>query len=167
MMIYPIKLLNEIKDRLIHSQHTIAVAESVTSGHLQAAFSLADEATFFYQGGITAYNLGQKSRHLLVEPIHAVKNNCVSAPIACDMAINVSRLFVSHYGVGITGYAATIPEEGINDLFAFYAISLNGKIVHQAKITADKSSMLDAQLYYTEQVLNGLYSVLQANSNLV
>lgn len=157
---YPIQLINEIKNSLVNNQHTIAVAESVTSGHLQAAFSLADEATFFYQGGITVYNLGQKSRHLFIEPIHAIKNNCVSPMIASDMALNVSKLFLSHYGIGITGYAAPVPEEGINNLFAFYAISLNGKIVHQAKITADKSSMLDAQLCYTEQVLNGLHSIL-------
>ncbi len=160
---YPVQLINKIKEKLVENQHTIAVAESVTSGHLQAAFSLADEATFFYQGGITAYNLGQKSRHLFIEPIHAIKNNCVSADIACDMALNVARVFLSHYGIGITGYASPIPEEGIDQLFSFYAISFKGEIVHQAKITANNMSMLDAQLYYTDQVLQGMFAMLQAN----
>ena len=68
---YPFDEINIITERMISCHQTVAVAESVTSGHLQAALSLGQNARQFYQGGLTAYNLGQKSRHLLVEPIHA------------------------------------------------------------------------------------------------
>ena len=68
--------LKEFADKagrlLIKKKNTIAVAESVTAGNLQAVFSLAKDATAFFQGGITAYNIGQKCRHLLVEPTHAI-----------------------------------------------------------------------------------------------
>lgn len=65
-MLYNIDTLNKIKDFLIEGKQTLAVAESVTSGHLQAAFSAATLASKFFQGGITAYNIGQKSRHLFI-----------------------------------------------------------------------------------------------------
>ncbi len=39
-MIYSEELLNSIKDILVENQQTIAIAESVTSGNLQAAFSV-------------------------------------------------------------------------------------------------------------------------------
>ena len=63
--------LNRIKDILIRRNETLAVGESVTSGILQTAFATAMDASKFYQGGITAYNLGQKSRHLHINSIHA------------------------------------------------------------------------------------------------
>ena len=58
---YDIEALNEIRDRLTGNGESLAVAESVTSGHLQAALSSAENASHFYQGGITAYNLGQNA----------------------------------------------------------------------------------------------------------
>lgn len=94
---YPIKEINAIKDYMIGRHKTIAIAESVTSGHLQAAFSLADNAAFFYQGGITTYNLGQKTRHLHVEPIHAELCNCVSELVAGQMAVGVAKKFSCDY----------------------------------------------------------------------
>jgi len=62
------KPLEHIKDYMLQHFETLAVAESVTSGHLQAAFSSADQATNFFQGGITAYNVGQKARQLCYKP---------------------------------------------------------------------------------------------------
>lgn len=83
----PADIIQSIGNILIERQQSIAVAESVTSGHMQAALSTAPDAAKFYQGGITAYNLGQKSRHLHVEPIHATASNCVSDQVAHEMAM--------------------------------------------------------------------------------
>ena len=79
-------ITDKIGEALISSKQTIAVAESVTAGHLQACLSLADKALEFFQGGITAYNIGQKTKHLGVNPIHALATNCVSEKIAGEMA---------------------------------------------------------------------------------
>ncbi len=43
-----------IRDYMVRNHYTLAAAESVSSGHLQAALFLAREATLFFQGGITA-----------------------------------------------------------------------------------------------------------------
>jgi len=80
---------------MIENKQTLAVAESETAGCLQTAFSLSEGDTGNFQGGITAYNLGQKCRHLNIEPIHALSCNCVSEMVSQQMAINVSKLFVS------------------------------------------------------------------------
>jgi len=80
------KILTQIGKRLLAKKQTIAVAESVTSGLLQFAFSSMENAADFYQGGITAYNIAQKFKHLTVEPLHALSVNCVSAKVAEQMA---------------------------------------------------------------------------------
>lgn len=77
---------NEAGTLINKKQMTLAVAESVTSGNIQAAFSLATDSTTFFQGGITSYNIGQKCRHLLVEPTHAIASNCVSKNVSEQMA---------------------------------------------------------------------------------
>lgn len=155
-MIYDLQVINAIKDRMVDQKLTLSVAESVTSGHLQAALSAADEASRFFQGGITAYNAGQKCRHLNIEPIYALQDNSVSEKVCCQMALEVSKLFISDYGVGITGYATKVPEAGINDLFAFFAIASGNRILTVKKIESHKEASIDAQLDYTTQVLLAL-----------
>jgi nicotinamide-nucleotide amidase len=161
MKLYDINVVNSIKDVLISKNETLAIAESVTSGHVQAAFSLADNATLFYQGGITAYHLGQKYRHLQIDPIYAERVNCVSERMAFEMALNVIKLFSSDYGIAITGYASKIPELAINELFAFAAIAKENKLIGLKKFTSNKSSMLDAQLDFTNQFLSHIASCLK------
>src|SRR5688572_23353288 len=112
---------DRLRDLLLERKQTVAVAESVTAGHLQVAFSMAERASEFFQGGITTYNLGQKARHLHVDPIHALSCDSVSEIVAAQMANHVTRLFMSDWGIAITGYASQVPEENIYDLFACYS----------------------------------------------
>jgi nicotinamide-nucleotide amidase len=153
---YNTSMIDRIRDKMMAAHQTIAVAESVTSGHLQAALSLANNASLFYQGGITVYNLGQKSRHLAIDPIQAEACDSVSEPVANTMALNVCHLFISNWGIGITGYATPIPEQNINELFAYFSIAYNGKIVVSKKITSNHKTPADVQLFYVETVLKEL-----------
>src|SRR5690242_510251 len=102
---YDPSLLTRIKNKMISQQLTLSVAESVTAGNLQVALSQSEGATQFFQGGITTYNIGQKSRHLNVDPIYALKCNCVDELITGQMALQANQLFLSSYAIGITGYA--------------------------------------------------------------
>jgi PncC family amidohydrolase len=154
--------LNHIKQYLLAHRETLAVAESVTSGQLQAALSLADEATRFYQGGITAYNLGQKSRHLKIDPIEGEACNCVSEQVALQMARHVCGLFSSNWGIGITGYAAPVPELKIKTLYAYYAFSHNGKKAYSKKITAPAMSIPKARQYFVTAILKDFDKYLWA-----
>ena len=154
------EMVDEAGRLLIKKKNTIAVAESVTSGNMQAVFSLAKDATAFFQGGITAYNIGQKCRHLLVEPTHAIECNCVSKTISDTIAVEVCHLFCSNYGIGITGYASPVPEENINKLFAHLSIANNNKALLSKKISTQLSEPGEVQLFYTQQALKMLISVL-------
>lgn len=145
---------------LSHKQ-TVAVAESVTSGHLQAALSLAGDASGFFQGGITTYNLGQKSRHLHIDPIHAATCNSVSQIVSDEMAQHTTAFFSSDWSLAITGYASPLPEMGIKNLFAFYSIVFQGKIVGRGRIDGDDHGPLEAQLYFTNQVLRAFVDTLR------
>lgn len=150
---FAIETANEIGKILIAREQTIAVAESVTAGHLQTSLSLAEKAMEFFQGGITAYNLGQKAKHLCVEPIHAIANNCVSEKIATEMAQHVTTVFNSDWGIGITGYASPVPEQNIEELFSCFAICFHNKVITSQTIKAEKGTPLAVRLFYNKQVL--------------
>ena len=143
---------------MVENEETISVAESVTAGNIQHALSLAPNATQFFQGGISAYNIGQKSRHLQINPIHALSCNCVSQQVANDMAINVCKLFLSDWGISITGYAELIPD--ITELYAFYAIAYKEKIINSGHIKTQAPDKKTAQKYYKEKVLRELYNLI-------
>lgn len=154
---YDQKIIEDIKGILTTNQQTIAVAESVTAGHLQVALASAEYASKFFQGGITAYNLGQKAKHLNIEPIHAESCNCVSEKVAVQMALQVTKSFSSDWGVAITGYAAPIPECNIDELYAFYAISFHDTLLTAGKISAKKDDPTQVQIFYVNKILNDFY----------
>ncbi|HTL09652.1 MAG TPA: CinA family protein [Chitinophagaceae bacterium] len=147
------KILENIGKKFLRRKETIAVAESVTAGLLQYGLSNIPDAASFYHGGITAYNLGQKYRHLQVEPLHAAAVNCVSQKVADEMALHVCERFGSHWGMGITGYASPVPASG-NKLFAYYAIVRKSKIIARGKITAQKIDPPLLQLKYAQHVFS-------------
>ncbi len=151
---YSRKVLDSISRKFIDAGRTIAVAESVTAGNLQAALSQAKDASRFFQGGLTAYNLGQKYRHLKVEPIHAEECKCVSAKVAEEMAVNVRHMFLSDLGVGITGFATVVPEEGVNELFAYISIANGEKIAGAWKVKATKTEAAEVQEEYVKVILD-------------
>ena len=159
---YNEEVINRIKEIINRKDETVAVAESVTSGHLQVAFSLAMEASQYFQGGITAYNIGQKTRHLNIEPTYAIEVNCVAEKVSADMAIEVSKKFISDYGVGITGYATIVPQCEKEGLFAYFCVSYKNEIVVSKKLTSKEEGNLKVQLDYTNQGLKIFLEWLEA-----
>jgi nicotinamide-nucleotide amidase len=145
------RILIEISKNLSSANETVAVAESVTGGNIQSVLSLADKASAFFQGGIVAYNVGQKTRHLHIDPIHGLACNCISQKIASAMATNVCTSFLSDWGIGITGYASRVP--GVDQLYAYYSIAYRDTIIKEGMLSADNNDAGKVQQYYTEQVL--------------
>ena len=148
-----LKILEFISSQLIERKETVAVAESVTAGLLTRSFSLAENATAFLQGGIIVYNLGQKTKHLNVNPIHGERTNCVSAEIAIQMALAVADQFCSEWGIAITGYAAPVPALNVKSCFAHYAITNNDRLVHSNIIETKLLGQARVQQYFVDQLL--------------
>lgn len=155
MELFDNTILKKIGCRFLQKKQSIAVAESVTSGLLQFALAAMPDAALFFQGGMTAYNIAQKYKHLKVEPLHALSVDCVSPKVAKEMALQVCRLYSSDWGIGITGYASPVPESG-NKVFAFYAICYKGKIKVSGKINPEEANSQELQLRYVNQVLKKL-----------
>jgi len=138
---------------LTKRNETVAVAESVTSGLIMATLSLAKDATKFLQGGVVAYNLGQKTRQLGVDPILADASNCVSESIACDMARQVALSFRSQWGIAITGYAVPVPALKIKTCFAYVAFAHNDQPVLTLRIDTKLKGQERIQRYYVNTVI--------------
>jgi len=96
----------EIRELMLRAPRlTLAVAESVTCGRVQARVGGVPGASDFFLGGITAYTLEQKVRHLGVERTGATMCGCVSAEVAAQMARGAAALFGADAGVATTGFA--------------------------------------------------------------
>lgn len=154
------KVINDLKELLTGNQESLSVAESVTAGFIQAALSSAENASEFFEGGITTYNLDQKVRHLHVNREHAQQVDCVSERVSQEMALNCAKLFKSTWALAITGYASPVPE-GHSKLFAHYAVSNNGKVVAHQCIESHSEAGLQTQLYFTNEVLRHLLELVK------
>ncbi len=158
--------LKRISAVMIKENLTVAVAESCTSGLIQHSFSQAKGAMSFYQGGITVYNLGQKSKHLNINPIIAEKHNSVSEDIAKKMALQVATNFNAECGISITGFGQAVPEKGITSCFAYIAVAIKQEIVCSEKIIGSSEETLEKnQILYTEKVLSKFINSLEKTIN--
>jgi nicotinamide-nucleotide amidase len=94
----------ELKELMLRSPRwTLAVAESLTAGHVQARVASISGASTFFRGGVTAYSIEEKVKLLGVDAAAATRVNCVSVEIAEQMARGVCALFGSDVGVATTG----------------------------------------------------------------
>lgn len=156
------KKLNQSAELMTRKKLTIAVAESCTSGLIQNVFSQAEDAMAFFQGGITAYNAGQKAKQLNINPIHAENCNSVSKEISEKMALEVSKRFNSELGLAITGYAQPVPEHGIEDCFAFVSLIRSSEIMFSKRIKGDpKKKLVENQYIFIEKILDEIIKVLK------
>jgi PncC family amidohydrolase len=153
MQIFESAKLQLIRTRLVKKGETVAVGESVTAGMLQLSLSEAEFASQFFQGGITAYNLGQKVKLLNIEPIHAEACNCVSPQVAAELAKGVAVLFGCQWGIGVTGFATPVPESD-NKIFAHYSIYKNGKPKKSGKLNGKGKNPFEVQVYYVQRILD-------------
>ncbi|HXC02067.1 MAG TPA: CinA family protein [Opitutaceae bacterium] len=96
----------ELKALLLREpRRTLAVAESITCGHLQARIGAISGASEFFLGGITTYTLDEKVKHLGVKRAAAKAVNSVSVEVAEQMACGACALFGSDLALATTGYA--------------------------------------------------------------
>ena len=158
------KVIDNIKQNLLGRKEKLAVAESVTSGFLQAAIASAELALQFFEGGITVYNIDQKVKHLNIDRKTGEACNCVSGQTASEMALGVCELFETDWGISVTGYATRVPESD-NRLFAFFAIAYKGKLITAEKMEfTEKLEAEEAQLKYMDRIIRRFSEVLARES---
>lgn len=154
-----ISLSRELKTLCLSHQPALrlAVAESLTGGCIQAAITAVSGASGFFLGGITAYSVDQKVKILGVKRTTAAPVNGVSAEVAAQMAGGVARLFGADVAVATTGYAEPAATQGVDEPFAYWAIThrvsarrwrvLTGRVVCPGlKRTAVQTAVAEAAL---------------------
>jgi nicotinamide-nucleotide amidase len=112
---------------LLKPKLTLAVAESLTAGHLQAQIAAVSGASGYFLGGVTAYNLRQKVKLLGVSQAHARRVNCVSQRVAVEMAHGVMARFGADLAAATTGYAEPDRAAGVKSPMAWWAICQRGR----------------------------------------
>lgn len=101
---------------------SIAAAESVTGGNVQALLTSVAGSSDYVRGGLTAYTLDEKVKCLGVNRAHARRANCVSQQVAVEMAMGACRLFDAELAVSTAGYAEPSRERGVKVPHAWWAI---------------------------------------------
>lgn len=145
---------------------TLAVAESMTCGGVQARIGAISGASTFFLGGLTAYTLDEKVKLLGVDRREARRVNCVSAEVAAAMATGVGRLFGSDIGIATTGYAEPDPARGVMEPMAWWAVvrrGPRGRILGEwtGRVECPGATRTDAQAFVAEAVLAALVEVLK------
>jgi PncC family amidohydrolase len=153
------RLIKQICDR---EQLLVAVAESVTVGHLQSLLAAMPGASTFFRGGATTYSIHEKTRLLKVDPGHAASVNCVSQRVTTEMAKGVTELFNVQIGVATTGYAESIPgpDSSVLQPYAYYAIWDCGE-KSSGLIQGGGRGRIACQVFYAETALQQLRFYLE------
>jgi len=158
--------MTNLKELMLRPQRrTLAVAESLTCGRVQARIGMISGASEFFLGGITAYSLAQKVRHLGVERAAAERVNCVSAEVAEQMARGACKLFGSDVGVATTGYAEPSADWQVVEPFAWWALAhdLSGEkfTVRSGRVECPGVSRVAVQERVAEAAVAALISYLR------
>ncbi len=143
----------------------LAVAESMTAGRLQALIAAESGASEYFAGGITAYTIEQKVRHLGVSRETALPVNCVSAEVAWQMARGACALFGVDVAVATTGYAEAAPAHGFPEAGLFWALCHrlpdNREIRREARLTLPAAERGEAQVRGAEAAYLALVAYLR------
>lgn len=156
----------ELKALLLASpRRTLAAAESLTCGRVQALIGAVSGASEYFLGGVTAYSLEQKTKLLGVDRRHARAVNCVSARVADEMACGACRLFGTDLAVATTGYAEPAPAAGVAVPFAWWAIAARGRgkivAVRHGRVECPGEPRTEVQRIVAEAVLAELAAYLR------
>lgn len=156
----------ELKPLLLQKPRlTLAVAESLTCGQVQARIGAISGASDFFLGGITAYTLDGKVKHLGVKRAAAQRVNCVSSEVAIEMAEGACRLFGSDLGLATTGYAEPSPADQVPEPFAWWALAHvsrgRPKALLSGRVECPGATRVDTQMIVSAAVLTELIDYLR------
>ena len=112
---------------------TVAAAESLTVGRVQAELGRWSGSSGYFAGGVTAYEIAAKVKLLGVDAGHAGAVNAVSARVAEEMARGAASLFGCEIGVATTGYAEPDASRGVAEPLAWVAVA-RGAHVRSARV---------------------------------
>ena len=156
----------ELKSLMLREPRlTLAVAESVTFGRLQARIGAISGASTFFLGGLTAYTIPQKMRHLGVDRATAELVDAVSPAVAAQMAEGACAFFGSDLALATTGYAEPLPARGVTQPHAFWAVAHrladNTMVGHQGRVERPGAERIEMQEAVVDAACTALLGYLR------
>ena len=100
----------EIGKKLVQSNKTLSIAESLTGGLLSSRFTSLSGASNYFKGSVVAYSSSVKKNILRVNPETIDKYSVVSSNVANEMALEAKNFLDSDYAISTTGNAG--PSKG-------------------------------------------------------
>jgi nicotinamide-nucleotide amidase len=144
---------------------TLAVAESLTAGHLQARIASVSGASGYFLGGITAYTLAEKVKLLGVDRAHARGVDCVSQRVAVEMARGAGTLFGADLALATTGYAEPNRALGVRVPLAWWALwhrrSGGRAVIISGLVEVPGATRVTVQARVSREVLGTLVAYLR------
>lgn len=129
-------------DLLVARGLTLAVAESLTGGLVQAALVDVPGASQAFRGGVVAYANDVKADVLGVDLRLLAERGAVDPTVALAMALGVSRLTRADVGLATTGVAGPDPQDGRAPGTVFVAAVLDGTHkVTELSLTGDREQV--------------------------
>ncbi len=161
------KNLGIIKKNLTQRSYKLAIAESLSSGNIQAKIGGISGASSFFEGGLTVYSVEQKVKILKVDKAHAVQVNCVSKRVAREMAMGVCQVFNTEIGISTTGYAEPYPAMQIEKAFAYFCVwnNVTQRIILENRVNLLEDSRIANQQFLTETVIVQLAECFKKDRN--
>jgi nicotinamide-nucleotide amidase len=95
----------------------IAVAESLTGGHLSARLAAGPEASTWFRGGVVAYSAEVKREVLGVGDVPVVSDEC-----ARSLAHGACDLLGADAAVAVTGVGGPDPQDGLDPGTVWWAV---------------------------------------------
>lgn len=144
---------------------TLAVAESMTSGRVQAAIGAVSGASRYFLGGVTAYAVAAK-REVLGVPEELLSTTNVATPkVAAALAFGALGKFGSDLAIGTTGFAEPDPAHGFPEPGAFWAIARGGSggrnVIRQGRFRGVGLNRVQVQDAVAHEVLEALADYLR------
>lgn len=99
------QLANTVKEALINTNHTLAVAESCSGGYLGHILTNISGSSKYFLLGIIAYSNKTKISLLGVPSNYIKRFGAVSKQVAISMSCGIRKRAQSDYAIGITGIA--------------------------------------------------------------
>lgn len=158
--------LQWVADLLRARQWKLAVAESLTAGHVQSMIASQSGASDYFVGGATVYTIETKIRLLGVDRDLALACNGVSEQVAEEMAVGCLRLFQADLAIATTGYAEPSPAWKVDRPFAYCCAALrwNETIPCFTQRIDAEGHRTDVQRDIADFAIRHLCSVLMTNT---
>ena len=103
----------EIGKKLVNTNQTLGLAESLTGGLLSSRFTSHPGASNYFKGSLVAYSSSIKENILSVKSDTIKKYSVVSSQVANEMAVEAQNILDCDYAISTTGNAG--PSKGDSD----------------------------------------------------